>query len=104
MMSYWILPKSGYPISCATVQKLTNLEMQTEAWKDKMRLYNLEVNERLDAQAAEIAAPNAKNSCMKTCLETTIFNVQQGTLAAIPPGSTLQLNPGSVAVPKKKKS
>jgi hypothetical protein len=35
-MSYWILPKSGIPISCTTVQNLTNLEQQTDDWKRRM--------------------------------------------------------------------
>lgn len=30
LMSYWILPVSGIPISCMTVQRMTNLEKQTD--------------------------------------------------------------------------
>ena len=39
MMSYWVLPKSGIPISCTTVQRLTNLEKQTKEKKDLMRSF-----------------------------------------------------------------
>jgi hypothetical protein len=30
LMSYWILPQSGIPISCTTVQRVANLEQQTD--------------------------------------------------------------------------
>ena len=36
LMSYWILPISGIPISCVTVQRLTNLEQQTDEWRARM--------------------------------------------------------------------
>jgi len=35
-MSYWILPVSGIPVSATTVQRVTNLERQTEEFKSKM--------------------------------------------------------------------
>ena len=34
LMSYWILPESGILISCTTVQHITNLERQTEEYKN----------------------------------------------------------------------
>ena len=30
LISYWVLPASGIPMSCTTVQRVTNLESQTE--------------------------------------------------------------------------
>ena len=36
IMSHWILPRSGIPISCTTVQRLTNLEKQMDSWKTQM--------------------------------------------------------------------
>ena len=36
LMSYWILPISGIPISCTTVQQLTNLERETEENRRRM--------------------------------------------------------------------
>ena len=36
LMSYWILPPSSIPISCVTVQRLTNLEQQIPEWNKKM--------------------------------------------------------------------
>ena len=40
LMSYWILPVSGIPVSATTVQRVTNLERQTEEFKSKMRNFN----------------------------------------------------------------
>jgi hypothetical protein len=37
LMSYWILPKSGIPISCSTVQRLTDLEKQKMEFKERMQ-------------------------------------------------------------------
>ena len=42
-MSYWILPSSGIPISCTTVQRLTELEKKTDEWISKMEQYDHEV-------------------------------------------------------------
>ena len=47
LMSYWILPKSGIPISCVTVQQLTNLEKETDIWKQRMSQFDTFINERL---------------------------------------------------------
>ena len=54
MMSYWILPESGIPISCSTVQRLTQLEQQTDEWKGRMASFTEAVTKRLDAEAANI--------------------------------------------------
>ena len=41
LMSYWIIPTSGIPISCTTVQKLTELEKQTDEGKGEwIHLHN----------------------------------------------------------------
>ena len=37
-MAYWILPASGIPISCTTVQRITNLEKEQDIWKEKNQL------------------------------------------------------------------
>ena len=54
LMSYWILPVSGIPISCVTVQRLTNLEQQTDVWKQRMVTFEEKVNERLDIQDSSV--------------------------------------------------
>ena len=40
LMSYWISPVSGIPISCVTVQRLTNLEQNTREYQQKMDDYD----------------------------------------------------------------
>ena len=46
-MSYWILPISCRPISCTTVQRLTNVEKKTDDWKRQMDDFEEKVQERL---------------------------------------------------------
>ena len=36
MISYWILPISSIPVSCTTVQRITNLEKLTDEYKARM--------------------------------------------------------------------
>ena len=49
LMSYWILPSSGIPISCTTVQRLTELEKQTDEWKRRIKEYDDTIEKKLDA-------------------------------------------------------
>ena len=46
-MSFWILPVSGVPISCVTVQALTTVEQNTKEWQDRMIDYDSRIKERL---------------------------------------------------------
>ena len=46
LMSYWILPISARPISCVTVQRLTNLEKETTIWKQRMAEFDIKVNDK----------------------------------------------------------
>ena len=39
-MSYWVLPNSGIPIACTTVQRITNLEKQQTVWKKRIDEFN----------------------------------------------------------------
>ena len=39
-MSYWVLPNSGIPIACTTVQRITNLEKQQNVWKTWIGEFN----------------------------------------------------------------
>ena len=54
LMSYWILPISGIPISCVTVQRLTNLEQQTDVWKERMREYDSKIKNRLKIKNSSV--------------------------------------------------
>ena len=54
MMTYWILPRSGIPVSTDTVQQVTNAEMQTTIVKEQMTRWTAEVARILDAQAGHI--------------------------------------------------
>ena len=40
LMSYWVLPASGIPMSRTTVQLVTNLESQTEQCKKRFEVYD----------------------------------------------------------------
>ena len=46
-MSYWVLPKSGIPISRTTVQRVTHLKTQTDFTKKRLKHYDTAINERL---------------------------------------------------------
>ena len=37
LMPYWILAKSGIPIYCTKVQRITNLERKTDKYKEMMK-------------------------------------------------------------------
>ena len=56
LMTYWILPRSGRPISEGTVQRLTLIEQQTDEWKVKMKEFMTEVNEKLNSGSADVPA------------------------------------------------
>ena len=53
-MAYWILPASGRPISCTTVQRITNLEKEESTWKKRIEEYETKVNEKLNAVSSNI--------------------------------------------------
>ena len=68
LMSYWILPISGRPISCVTVQRLTNLEQQTQEWITKMNDFTscitkkFEIKDPLVKEFSSILESNKKLS------------------------------------------
>lgn len=47
LLSYWILTEGGQVISCTTVQRLTNLEMQTMEWQARIREYEAAIASRM---------------------------------------------------------
>ena len=52
-MTFWILPKSGIPISCDTVQRVTRAEMQTDEVRNEMREWSDSARRILDAKAGD---------------------------------------------------
>ena len=63
LMSYWVLTASGIPMSRTTVQRVTNLESQTEQCKKRFEVYNRSISDRFNAVYIEgnfIDTPNNK--------------------------------------------
>ena len=50
IMSYWILPESGRPVTASSVQRMTILEQQTEANRDRIRDYNAKIAAKFKEQ------------------------------------------------------
>ena len=46
IMSHCILPKSGMPITAGTVQRVTYLEQQTDAIKERMKAFNSQIADK----------------------------------------------------------
>ena len=57
LMTYWILPASGIPISCGTVKRLTVLEEQTAEWKDRISAFEEVLEKNFNANYSEIIGP-----------------------------------------------
>lgn len=55
LMSYWILPESGIPISCTTVQRLTNLEKQTDEYKKRMTNFDTKLETKWTTTSSDIS-------------------------------------------------
>jgi hypothetical protein len=55
IMSYWILPPSRIPISRNTVQRLTNLEQQTNEWKRRMTIFDDELEAKFRTSSSDIS-------------------------------------------------
>ena len=63
LMSYWVFPASGIPMSRTTVQQVTNLESQTEQCKKRFELYDrgiAEIFNEVYIEANFIDTPNNK--------------------------------------------
>ena len=54
MMSYWLLPPSGIPISATTVQRLTNAERATNEMQKRMDEYDAKLKVLFEAQSADV--------------------------------------------------
>ena len=53
-MSYWILPCSGMPIACTTVQRITNLEQQQDAWKGRINEFNQRIEQTFNRTSTSV--------------------------------------------------
>ena len=56
LMSYWILPSSGIPISVTTVQRITNLERQTDEYKKKIADYEKELDAKWSIKSVNLTS------------------------------------------------
>ncbi len=51
LISYWILPASGILISCTTVQRMTNLDKQTDENKAWMTEFEAAIKPKMEMEA-----------------------------------------------------
>jgi hypothetical protein len=56
LMSYWLLPGSGIPISATTVQRMTNDEKSTEEMQKYMIQYDERLKNTFEAQSADLTS------------------------------------------------
>ena len=56
-MSNWILPISGIPLSCTTVQRLTELGKQTNEWKQRMDTFTETIEAKLGNSVRNVRIP-----------------------------------------------
>ena len=54
LMSYWILPESGIPISVTKIQRMRHLEKSTDKYKKEMIAFEGGLQERFDAKSSDI--------------------------------------------------
>ena len=54
LMSYWILPASAKVISCTTVQRLTNAEKASDAFKSRIQEYEISIKSRMQSEDSDL--------------------------------------------------
>ena len=54
LMSYWVLPLSGIPVSATTVQRMTNDEKGTDEMKSRMHQYEEKLATVFEVQSADL--------------------------------------------------
>ena len=54
-MTYWVLPKSGIPISTDTVQAITQEELQADVVKAQMKAWAEGTRKILDAKSSHVS-------------------------------------------------
>ena len=55
LMSFWVLPISGIPLSATTVQGLTCAEQQNDKWQARMIEFDATIESKLDSQSSKIS-------------------------------------------------
>ena len=70
LTSYWILPESGIPVSCTTLQRITNLEKQTDGYKSRMKEFDVKLEQIWAVQSSDLKgkiqeAPKPKLLCLE---------------------------------------
>ena len=75
-MSYWILPESGIPVSRTTVQRVTYLEICTDASKQRFEVYDKAIKERFHEKytGEALAGPNSTNPTMEMWAELAEYD------------------------------
>jgi Reverse transcriptase (RNA-dependent DNA polymerase) len=58
LMTYWILTSNGDIISCDSVQRVTNAEIETQEVRDATTSYTEQITPRLTAAAADVHLPD----------------------------------------------
>ena len=51
LMSYWVLTQKGNVISCTTITRVTNLEMQIDSTKSRLQEFDTAITDRLNDEA-----------------------------------------------------
>ena len=54
LMSYCILPESVIPVTCTTLQRMTNLEKQTYEYKARMKEFDVKLEQKWAVQYSEL--------------------------------------------------
>ena len=59
-MSYWVLTQTGTVISRTTVQRITNLEKETDEVKQSVNEFDVEINRRFKEEDEDLRYDGAK--------------------------------------------
>jgi hypothetical protein len=54
LLSYWVLPSTGIPISTSTVQRVPYLTQQTDEWAVSANIFDAEIKVKLEAENANV--------------------------------------------------
>jgi hypothetical protein len=59
-MSYWVLTQTGTVISRTAAQRITNLEKETDEFKQSVNEFDVEVNRRFKEEEKDFTYDGAK--------------------------------------------
>ena len=70
LMSYQILHESGIPVSCTTIQRVTNLKKQMDEYKARMKYFHIKLDQKWSVQSSDSKEQIQEVSQLKLlCLE-----------------------------------